>query len=441
MDTITGLATDERTARIALAVLVAIDDPVTGRLLGLVGAVETVRLLMTDGPVPTMDRTAAALWRRHMRTDASVEVVRAAMTTTDTLGFGTLIPGDTDFPASLGDLGDRTPYVLWTKGTTSLLAGPLHDRFTITGARACTNYGTQVTQMLASELAYEEKVLVSDGGFGIGAVVHSVTLAIGGDTVAVLGGGLDCPHPIAHRELLERIGDRGLLVSEIPPGSVPTYARFLARTRIEAALSGSITIVEAAPRSLASPAAQCAHDLGRPVGAVPGPVTSATSIGTHRLLQTGIASLVTDAADLMRLVDRPPAAYRFHLAIRYADRPTRGGRDLPSIGTVRHSYDNAMTDSVIGSTRPSASAVMPRSGPVDEPELAALIWVDWFNTGRPLLDRLRPTSGGLPSTPQEPVDQPVPGDPPSSKPGAVGNRSQHFTGVWVDEIAVLVDES
>ena len=102
-----------------------------------------------------------------------------------------------------------------------------------------------------------------------------------------------------------------------------------------------------------------------------------------------------------------------------------------------------MTDSVIGSTRPSASAVMPRSGPVDEPELAALIWVDWFNTGRPLLDRLRPTSGGLdqPSTPQEPVDQPVPGDPPSSKPGAVGNRSQHFTGVWVDEIAVLVDES
>ena len=66
MDTITGLATDERTARIALAVLVAPDDPVTGRMVDQVGAVETVRLLTTDGPVPTMDQTGAALWRRRL---------------------------------------------------------------------------------------------------------------------------------------------------------------------------------------------------------------------------------------------------------------------------------------------------------------------------------------------------------------------------------------
>lgn len=306
MDTITGLATEERTARIALAVLVATDDPVTGRLVGQVGAVETVRLLTTDGPVPTMDRTAAALWRKQILPDAFPEVVRSALRATETLGYRTLIPSDDGFPASLRDLGDRMPYVLWIKGATSLLADPLQDRFTITGARASTNYGTHVAQMLANYLASEEKVLVSGGAYGIDAAVHTAALASGGYTVAVLAGGLDRPHPAGHRELLERIGDLGLLVSELPPGTVPTRTRFLARARIEAALSGSTTIVEAAGRSGALPVAQCAHELGRAVGAVPGPVTSAASMGTHRLLQTGVASLVTDAFDLMRLVDGAP---------------------------------------------------------------------------------------------------------------------------------------
>ena len=308
MDTITGLATDERTARIALAVLVAADDPATGRVVGRVGAVEAIRLLTADGQVPSMNRTAAALWRKHVVPDASPEIVRTVLRTTETLGYRTLIPGDDGFPASLHDLGDRMPYVLWVKGAESLLAGHLRDRFTITGARASTSYGTHVAQMLASDLASEEKVLVSGGAYGIDAAVHTATLASGGHTVAVLAGGLDRPHPAGHRELLERIGDLGLLVSELPPGAMPTRTRFLARARIEAALSSSTTIVEAASRSGALPAAQWAHELGRPVAAVPGPVTSVTSMGTHRLLQMGVASLVTDAADLMHLVDGTPTA-------------------------------------------------------------------------------------------------------------------------------------
>ena len=308
MDTITGLATDERTARIALAVLVAADDPATGRVVGRVGAVEAIRLLTADGQVPSMNRTAAALWRKHVVPDASPEIVRTVLRTTETLGYRTLIPGDDGFPASLHDLGDRMPYVLWVKGAESLLAGYLQDRFTITGARASTSYGTHVAQAFASDLASEEKVLVSGGAYGIDAAVHRATLASGGHTVAVLASGLDCPHPPGHRELLERIGDLGLLVSELPPGTEPTRTRFLARTRIEAALAGSTTIVEAAGRSGALPVAQCAHELGRPVGAVPGPVTSVASLGTHRLLQMGVASLVTDASDLMRLVDGEPTA-------------------------------------------------------------------------------------------------------------------------------------
>ena len=303
MDMITALVTGERTARIAIASFVAPDDPVTGRLLGDVGAVETVRLLTTDGPVPSMDTVAAALWRKRLSSELSADTVRAVLRATEKLGYRTLIPGDDGFPASLHGLGDRTPYVLWIKGAVSLLAGHFRDRFTITGARAATSYGTHVAEAFASDLASEEKVLVSGGAYGIDAAVHRATLASGGHTVAVFASGLDRPHPAGHRELLERIGDLGLLVSELPPGTEPTRTRFLARARIEAALSGSTTIVEAASRSGALPAAQWAHELGRPVAAVPGPVTSVTSMGTHRLLQMGVASLVTDAADLMHLVD------------------------------------------------------------------------------------------------------------------------------------------
>jgi DNA processing protein len=171
------LATDERTARIALAVLIAPDDPVTGRLLGDVGAVETVRLLTTHGPVPTMDRTAAALWRKHVPSASSPDAVLAALRATEKLGYQTLIPGDDGFPAPLHDLGDRLPYVLWAKGAASLLTGQVHDRFTITGARAATSYGIHVAQALANDLASEEKVLISGGAYGIDGAAHSAILA------------------------------------------------------------------------------------------------------------------------------------------------------------------------------------------------------------------------------------------------------------------------
>lgn len=326
MDTITALVTSERTARIAMATFMAPDDPVTGRLLGDVGAVETVRLLTTDGPMPGMGKEAAALWRKHLPAASSAEAALAALRATEKLGYRTVIPGDEGFPASLRDLGERMPYVLWIKGAASLLAGHVQDRFTITGARAFTSYGTHVAQAFASDLSSEEKVLISGGAYGIDAAVHTATLASGGHTIAVLASGLDRPHPAGHRELLERIGDLGLLVSELPPGTEPTRTRFLARARVEAALSGSSTIVEAAGRSGALPVAQCAHELGRPVGAVPGPVTSVASLGTHRLLQMGVASLVTDASDLMRLVESAPAAEKLE-----RDQLTVGrGRQAPS---------------------------------------------------------------------------------------------------------------
>jgi DNA processing protein len=304
MDSLITLVTDERSARIALATCAEPGDPMTHRLMSRVGGVETVRLLADDGPVPGLDGIEAGLWRARLTPRADPHTVARAIEDTGRGGYSTVIPGDTGYPQALHDLGERAPLILWAKGATSLLTTPLSERFTVTGSRAATGYGEHVASELAAGLAREGMVLVSGGAYGIDAAVHRATLAQAGHTIAVLAGGIDRLYPSGNRELLERISDVGLLVAETPPGTPPTRALFIARARIEAAFSGSTTTVEAAARSGALAVAREAQTLGRPVGAVPGPVTSVTSTGAHQLLRDGTARLVTDAVEVRELTNR-----------------------------------------------------------------------------------------------------------------------------------------
>lgn len=307
MVTITSLSTDERAARVALAATLEPDDAVTGRLIAAVGVAETVRLATGTGAFPKkVDAVEAGLWRNKVAPRMDVHAVTQALLESDRLGLRILIPGDSDWPTALNDLGERAPTALWVRGATSFLTVPLSDRVTITGARAATSYGEHVAGELASDLTHAERVIVAGGAYGIDAAAHRAALAAGGQTLAVMVGGLDRLYPSGNRALLERVGDLGLLASEMPPGATPTKWRFLARNRILGALSGATVIVEAGYRSGSINVAARAAQLGRPVGAVPGPVTSVSSAGTHRLLREGIASLITDATDVTALLD-PPA--------------------------------------------------------------------------------------------------------------------------------------
>ncbi len=243
-------------------------------------------------------------------------------------GIGALVPGDKEWPSALDDLGDRRPYVLWARGTTSFLARPLSDFVTITGARASTSYGDHVAGQLASDLANAERLVVAGGAYGIEGAAHRAALASGGDTIAVMANGADRMYPMGHRELLERVADLGLMVSEMPPGAVPTRHRFIARARLMAALSTATVVVEAGVRSGSMTVARRAHELGRAVGAVPGPVTSAASAGPHQLLRDG-ASLVTDAADLLSPRGRDGAsAIRASAAFRDSGRPSTATKSM-----------------------------------------------------------------------------------------------------------------
>jgi DNA processing protein len=169
----------------------------------------------------------------------------------------------------------------------------------IVGSRAATAYGNHVASGIAVGLADGGWTVVSGAAYGIDAAAHSGALAADGITVAVLACGVDRPYPRAHAGLLQQIATYGLIVSEAPPGRQPSRDAFLARNRIIAALAGGVVVIEAGRRSGTMSTVAHADALGRPVMAVPGPVTSAVSAGCHQLIREQAALCVTSASDVL----------------------------------------------------------------------------------------------------------------------------------------------
>jgi DNA processing protein len=201
------------------------------------------------------------------------------------------------YPDSLRDAADA-PWALIGRGDARLLHGlEPFGTVTIVGARRATSYGREIARELGRELAAAGMVVVSGLAFGIDACAHRGALEAG-RTIAVLGCGPDVAYPASHRSLWRRICEEGLVISEFPPGATPWRWTFPARNRIMAALGGMTVVVEAATRSGSLITTDLAADLGRDLGAVPGPVTSRASAGPNSLLAAG-AHVVRDAQDVL----------------------------------------------------------------------------------------------------------------------------------------------
>jgi DNA processing protein len=204
---------------------------------------------------------------------------------------------DPAFPVGLWD-ADDAPWALIGRGNPGLLGRLTPDgSVTVVGARRASTYGREVARELGRELAAAGLVVVSGLAFGIDACAHRGALD-GGLTVAVLGCGADVAYPAAHRSLWRQIGERGLVLSEFPPGAGAWRWAFPARNRIMAALSGMTVVVEAAERSGSLITVDLAANLGRDLGAVPGPVGSRLSVAPNNLIAGG-ACLVRDAQDVL----------------------------------------------------------------------------------------------------------------------------------------------
>jgi DNA processing protein len=250
---------------------------------------------------PRLDRDGR-LGRRVLAVDAA-----ALLTLAERYGISVTIPGDPTWPPGLDDLAgcvrDRrgeVPVCLWARGSASPLL--LQRSAALVGSRAATAYGTAVAGDWAAVLADRGVAVVSGAAYGVDAAAHRGALAVGGVTVAVLAGGLDQPYPRGNATLLDRIAADGLLLSEAAPGSVVNRGRFLSRNRLIAALARGTVVVEAGRRSGALSTAAWAAALLRPVAGVPGPVTSATSVGPMRLVRDQVAVLVTTPEEVVELV-------------------------------------------------------------------------------------------------------------------------------------------
>ena len=292
------VAAAEVRARVALCRLAEPGDRILGTEIARVGAQEVLAVI--QGRAGASGLTPDRL--RHYRArlpmldvDADLEVARRC-------GAQVLVPGDPEWPTQLGVLGVREPVVLWVAGARPDLAELTRRSVAVVGARACTAYGEHVAGDLAAGLADRGWTVVSGGAFGIDAAAHRGALAVAGATVAVLACGVDGVYPSAHDTLFAHVRRSGAVVTELPPGSRPTRARFLDRNRVIAGLARGTVVVEAAARSGARNTAGHAEEISRPVMAVPGPVTSAMSAGCHELIRSYGAHLVTDAADVVELV-------------------------------------------------------------------------------------------------------------------------------------------
>ena len=304
----------ERFARSAWTGIVEPGDRVAGVLIERLGATEALDAVVSRASTESiaervdselgLDELEQALARWTPRLQSRVALL--ALKQAARYAVRLLIPGDPAWPAGFADLGAHAPIALWLRGNESALAG-VGASVALVGARAATGYGEHVAMEASAGLVDRGYTIVSGAAYGIDGMAHRAALASSGQTTAVLAGGVDRFYPSGHEALLTRIVEEGAVVSELPCGAAPTKWRFLQRNRLIAAMSEATIVLEAGRRSGSLNTAGHAAALGRPLGAVPGPVTSAASAGCHRLIRDFGAVCVTNAEEMAELAPLPGA--------------------------------------------------------------------------------------------------------------------------------------
>jgi len=301
-------------ARVVLGTMTEPGDTDAGTLVGGLGPVAAVRCVVDEldatevlgrlGADPSSARQRARMaealnrWRTRGSPDTGVRALEMAAH----VGARLLTPETSGWPEGLAALGAGEPLALWLRGNPARLSS-LERSVSLVGARAATGYGEHVAMESAAGLGDRGFAIVSGGAYGIDGAAHRAAVTSGHVTIAFLAGGVDRLYPAGHSDLLRRVADTGLLIGELPCGSTPTRWRFLMRNRLIAAVSGATVVVEAGHRSGSLNTAGHAAEIGRPLGAVPGPVTSPASAGCHRLIREYAATCVTTVDEMAELAD------------------------------------------------------------------------------------------------------------------------------------------
>jgi DNA processing protein len=255
----------------------------------------TERLRAGDRPADILRQIAGRSWPdRPDELERLRNRAREALARAGEQGIAPVPWADASYPVALTTIVDSPP-VLWTRGDVSVLSTP---SVAIVGARAASPYGLSVAEHLAADLAGSGVTVVSGLARGVDSAAHRGALSGRGLTVAVLGCGADIVYPPEHRTLARDIERRGVIVSELAPGTPPLPHFFPQRNRIISGLSRAVVVIEAGEKSGSLITARCALDQGRDVLAVPGNVLSGRNRGAHGLLRDG-AKIVESADDIL----------------------------------------------------------------------------------------------------------------------------------------------
>ena len=202
---------------------------------------------------------------------------------------------DDAYPEILRSIHDP-PALLYVRGTLS------HNRaLAIVGSRRCSEAGQVTTRRFAADIARHNITIISGLARGIDAAAHEGALEADGETIAVLGCGIDRIYPAENRRLFHRIENQGAIISEYPPGTAPLPGHFPGRNRIISGLSHGVLIVEAAQGSGSLLTAEFALEQGRDVFAIPGAISAQNSLGVNSLLKEG-AHLTTEPRDVLNIL-------------------------------------------------------------------------------------------------------------------------------------------
>jgi DNA processing protein len=288
----------EVVATLALSLVPGIGSQRLRTLISTFGSAQAV----LDAPQSRLAATfgftrAAATAIKAARAEDGARVLEQVAT----LGARVLLAGDPDFPAQLAEIHDP-PSVLYVWGDLSLLARP---GVAFVGSRNHTTYGAEAARILASAVGGAQRAVVISGmARGIDAIAHAAALDAGGSTIGVLGNGFGVIYPAANRELYDRMVAHGCLVTEHPPGERPHAGSFPRRNRLISGLARAVVVIEAAVGSGALVTADAGLEQSRPILAVPGPITSPTSVGCNKLIQQG-AKPALCAADIFEEIGLP----------------------------------------------------------------------------------------------------------------------------------------
>lgn len=280
----------EKAARLELFAAIECGNTFWGSEIALLGAQETL-VRIKDGFYRSSKAEKALALLDPDGAPALLEKITRA-------GGQFIVPTDDSWPTQLNDLA-TPPIGLVVKGKVESLQS---RSIAIVGTRNPTPYGARIASDFAAGFVDREWSVVSGGAYGIDTHAHKGALIAEGLTIAVIASGIDINYPAGNERLFTEIAELGAIVSEVMPGTPAFPSRFLTRNRIIAALSVSTLVVEAAFRSGSLRTARDAAELMRPVMAIPGPINSPTSEGTHRLIGERAAEIVTSVHDAVELI-------------------------------------------------------------------------------------------------------------------------------------------